>query len=122
MMNRKKNKQLVVAISLVCLGVPSWAGAYTTDYVYHDGKKFAEFIILNQGDTFIKIGNESVAGPAKYTLSPLMKGAVKSSTAYWADLLSPYVKTDQPLQIVLTTDAEPNAAAIWNSYPALMTV
>ena len=112
MMNRRKNKQLVVAVTLACLGVPSWAGAYTTDYVYHDGKKFAEFIILNQGETFIKIEKESVAGPAKYTLSPLMKGAVKSGTAYWADLLGPYVKTDQPVQIVLTTDAEPNAAAI----------
>ena len=108
----KKKHQLAVAVTLVCLGVPSWAGAYTTDYVYHDGKKFAEFIILNQGETFIKIENESVAGPAKYTLSPLMKAAVKSSTAYWADLLGPYVKTDQPVQIVLTTDAEPNAAAI----------
>lgn len=112
MMNRGKNKQLVIAVTLACLGVPSWAGAYTTDYVYHNGKEFAELMILNQGDTFIKVGNESVAGPAKYTLSPLMKAAVKSGTAYWAGILGPYLKTSQPAQIVLTTDAEPNASAI----------
>ncbi|MCR5758100.1 MAG: autotransporter domain-containing protein [Selenomonas sp.] len=112
-----KNKELIAAVTLACMGVPSLAGAYTTDYIYAGNQKFAEMLILNQGEDFIEDDGDRLVEKAQYTFSPALLQATNKGVAYWSGILGAGKKSNTPWQIVLTNRANyQNASAVSYSF------
>ena len=110
----RRKKLLTAAVMAALLGVPHYGHAFKTapEYVYYNGKPMAEMQFLTEGEEI-----KNVVDKAGYTLSPTLIEPVKTSTAYWTDMLAPKAKNTQPWQIFVTTEKNlQNASASTNSF------
>ena len=114
-----KKKALAIAVMLYLLAMPGYSYAFQNEpeYVYYNGKPMAEMQFLNAGEGLMgKDGDgndeDEMVAAAGYTLDPSLIGPVKSSTAYWAEMIGPKAQNGQPWQIYVTTEANlQNASA-----------
>jgi len=110
----RRKKLLTAAVMAALLGMPHYGHAFKTapEYVYYNGKPMAEMQFLTEGEEI-----KNVVDKAGYTLSPTLIEPVKTSTAYWTDMLAPKAKNTQPWQIFVTTEKNlQNASASTNSF------
>ncbi len=110
----RRKKLLTAAVMAALLGVPHYGHAFkmAPEYVYYNGKTIAEMQFLTEGEEI-----KNVVDKAGYTLSPTLIEPVKTSTAYWTDMLAPKAKNTQPWQIFVTTEKNlQNASASTNSF------
>ena len=109
----RRKKLLTAAVMAALLGMPHYGHAFKTapEYVYYNGKPMAEMQFLTEGEEI-----KDMVDKAGYTLSPTLIEPVKTSTAYWTDMLGPKAKNAQPWQIFVTTEKNlQNASASTNS-------
>ena len=109
----RRKKLLTAAVMAALLGMPHYGYAFkmAPEYVHYNGKPMAEMQFLTKGEEI-----EDLVEKAGYTLSPSLIEPVKTSTAYWTDMLGPKAKNTQPWQIFVTTEKNlQNASASTNS-------
>ena len=109
----RRKKLLTAAVMAALLGMPHYGYAFkmAPEYVHYNGKPMAEMQFLTKGEEI-----ENLVDKAGYTLSPSLIEPVKTSTAYWTDMLGPKAKNTQPWQIFVTTEKNlQNASASTNS-------
>ena len=85
-----------------------------TEYVYSDGRPFAELKYLRTGEG-IGLNSNWLVRASAYDLDKSLIEATNSSTAYWAGILGKGAKNTTPWQIFVNTDNSPNASAASHS-------
>lgn len=121
-MNEKRilSRKRICALTAVVLSIFDMPVTYgespylATEYVYSDGRPFAELNYLRTGEGIGLTSNWLVRASA-YDLNQSHIDATKSSTAYWAGILGKGAKNTAPWQIFVNTDNSSNASAASHS-------